>query len=186
MDKLAPLGSGGLFHDMGAGKTRTALELLRVWGTKRVLILAPKSVVRVWPAEFAKHLSEPWRVVALDSGPVAKRAKTAWVENLCAEADGRHLAVVVNYDSLVHRPMPETLETLQWDALVLDESHRCKAPRGKTARTVAALARRIPHRLALTGTPMPHSPLDVWSQMQVVCPGLLPDRYAVFEGRYAI
>ena len=48
-------GGIGIFHDMGTGKTFTAIEIANRMGALRVLVLCPKSVIDVWPMEFAKH-----------------------------------------------------------------------------------------------------------------------------------
>lgn len=54
VDQLTPLGSGGLWFEMGAGKTRAALALAADhWDCRRVLVICPKAVVRVWPKELA-------------------------------------------------------------------------------------------------------------------------------------
>ena len=61
--------------DMGTGKTRVALELLDRWEAQLVLIVAPKSVVPVWPAEFRKHVPDSrWEVLAPQKGSVAEMA----------------------------------------------------------------------------------------------------------------
>lgn len=186
VDLLAPRGAGMLALDMGAGKTRTALELLRRWDCRCVLVLAPKSVVRVWPQEFAKHLPEPWRVLPLDWGTIGKRAEALLSEALCAQADGARFAAILNYDSLTHKPMPQSLARVPWDCLIMDESHRLKAPTGRQSQLVAKLAAAIPHRLALTGTPMPHSPLDIWAQFRSIEPRVHGAFFPRFRDRYAI
>src|SRR3546814_13458680 len=50
------------------------------------------------------------------------------------------------------------------DLIVIDESHRIKGASSNASRTAARLTRLVPRRLILTGTVMPHSPLDVWAQ----------------------
>lgn len=190
-DLIDPLGSGLLAMDMGTGKTRTALELIERWGCRRVLILCPKSVVRVWPGEFSKHLpGSGWRVLALDEGSVAKRAERMLTEALCCDLDDRPLAVALNYESIIHPPLcdngaPGALGRIDWDCLVLDECHRIKQHDGRQSQVAAQLAQQIPHRLGLTGTPMPHSQLDVFAQFRCLNPGLFGPDYYRFEQRYA-
>lgn len=183
--KLAPVGRGALWMDMGDGKTRTALELVREWGCRRVLILCPLKVVRVWPAEFRKHIGADWTVTALDAGTVAKRCESLQTSWLCAAVDGQPFAAAVNYDALVHEPLPQTLGRLPWDCLIADESHRMKDPSGKQAQAVAALAAGIPRRLLLTGTPMPHSPLDVFAQWHILSPETFGVSYERFRAHYS-
>lgn len=192
IDKIAPLGRGMLAMDMGCGKTLTALELLRVWDCRRVLILCPKSVVQVWQKEFCKHLGSAWRVVALDNGTVAKRAEQVQTAVLCSDCDGSRLAVVVNYDALTYHPLGPmktqkgVLLDTPWDCLVMDESHRLKSPHGRQSMVAREIADKTTHRLGLTGTPMPHSPLDIWGQFRAIEPRLYGWRYKEFEAKYAV
>lgn len=186
VEKLAPLGCGYLAFDMGAGKSRTALALAERWGCRRVLILCPKAVVRVWPKEFAKCGLEGWLVLPLDEGTVAERAERAAAGFLCAEIDGCGLAVVLNYESTIRDPMGETLAGLEWDLLIADESHRCKSAEGKQSRVLRSIAKRVPHRLCLSGTPMPHSLLDLFPQFEVVDSGVLGTDWWEFRRHHVV
>ncbi len=75
--------------------------------------------------------------------------------------------------------------------LVVDESHRIKSPRSNVTKLVRKISATVPRRILLTGTPMPHSPLDVWAQWQVIDPDAFstagrPWNYDQFQARYAI
>lgn len=56
------------------------------------------------------------------------------------------------------------------DVIVVDESHRIKSPSSNVSRCAARLTRLSPRRIILTGTVMPHSPLDVWAQWRFMEP----------------
>lgn len=180
---IGPAGRGMLAMDMGTGKTRTALALADKWGCSRVLIVCPKSVVRVWPREFRKHLGETWQIVALDTGSATDRAEAVAAGCMCADLDGALLAVAVNYEVLP--AMLPTLRCLSWDLLVLDECHRIKAPDGKQSIAAFDVSKKVPHRLGLTGTPMPHSQLDVFAQFRAIDPLLFGLNYFRFETTFA-
>lgn len=183
MQIIGPAGRGMLAMDMGTGKTRTALALADEWGCRRVLIVSPKSVVRVWPREFRKHLGDTWQIVALDDGSATQRAEAVAAGWMCADLDGERLAVAVNYEVLpMLLPM---LQGLCWDLLVLDECHRIKAPDGKQSLAAFDVSKAIPHRLGLTGTPMPHSQLDVFGQFRAIDPLLFGLNYFRFETTFA-
>jgi SNF2 family DNA or RNA helicase len=70
---------------------------------------------------------------------------------------------------------------------VLDESHRIKAPGGQASRYLARLAVKQQHarRLCLTGTPMPHSPLDLYGQFRFLDPQVFGTSYTRMRARYA-
>jgi SNF2 family DNA or RNA helicase len=75
----------------------------------------------------------------------------------------------------------------KWDAIILDESHRIKSPGGKASRWLAKLAEKQPQakRLCLTGTPIPHSPLDFYGQFRFLDPLVLGTSFVGFRRRYA-
>lgn len=95
----------------------------------------------------------------------------------------------------------KAIERFGPDVLVIDESHRIKSPSANVSRTAARLTRLAPRRLILTGTVMPHSPMDVWAQWRFLEPmafavpdprapgyqkpmpfGQFQERYGVFGG----
>lgn len=196
VEKIAPLGSGGLFLDMGCGKTLAALELIERWNCERVLVLCPKSVVAVWPAEFRKHVQKPWHVLPLGQGKVDDRCTELREGFLHAGACEEPFAAVLNYEATIEgsevrfngrrcKAMEATLRTLPWDCIVFDESHRLKAPGGKASRLAARVAKAIPHRLALTGTPMPHSPLDIYAQYRAIDMSIFGTNFKRFQNTFA-
>lgn len=148
-----------LSMDMGTGKTLTALIALGL------------------------NEAEP-RVVELWKGSNAKRTKTL----LAALLTTQPTLFVVNYDSVWRGTLAKELAKVQWDAIVLDESHRIKSPGGKASRWLANLARKHPaaKRLCLTGTPMPHSPLDLYGQFRFLDPDVFGTSFTRMRARYAI
>lgn len=167
---------------MGHGKSLATLALIEQWDASRVLILCPKSVVAAWPEQFRRHVDTPWTVCPLDTGTVSKRVQIAQQ----ALASSTRVAVIVNYDAAIQSAMATFLKKQQWDVLVCDESHRLKSPRGVTSRLARDLARRATRRLALTGTPMPHSPLDIWAQARILDQTVLGASYVAFRGEYSV
>lgn len=97
------------------------------------------------------------------------------------------LVVVVNYDSVWRGELAKIIGGHRWKAIILDESHRIKAPGGKASRWLASLARANPQArlLCLTGTPMPHSPLDLYGQFRFLDPSVFGTSFARMRARYA-
>lgn len=168
--------------DMGTGKSRIVVDLIVNRGHRRTLILCPKSVVRAWPVQFERHAALPVRVLALDEGTIAERQAHA---ALCYEHLEEPLAVVINYDAAQLEPFASWTAKVQWDLVVCDESHRIKAPTGSTGKWVRRLARNSRCRLCLSGTPMAHSPLDLWGQAAFLEPARW-GRFREFKARYAM
>ncbi len=186
VDKLGPLGSGMLAFDMGAGKSRTALALAVKWRCRRLLIMCPKSVIRVWPKEFAKCGLSNWLVLPLDEGTVKDRAAKVGASFLCADVDDLGLAVALNYESTIREPMASTLAGLPWDLVVYDECHRIKAADGRQSEVARTTARKVPHRLCLSGTPMPHSVLDLFPQFEVINRDIFGTDFWAFRRRFVV
>ena len=171
--------------DMGTGKSKVSVDLVINKGWMRVLVLCPKSVVQVWPAEFERHGARPVGCLALDEGTMKQRA-----EALSKFLDLQHArripaVVVLNYDAAWRDGMNVLLLRTSWDAAICDESHRIKAPGGKAAMFCSRLGDQVPNRICLTGTPMPHSPLDVYAQYRFLDKGIFGTSFTAFRARYA-
>lgn len=180
--RLQHLSAAGLYFEMGAGKTLAALELLRVWQAQRVLIVSPKTVLDVWRREIEKWAPD-WRVIILNQLNTLK--KRDYLEQQLQFANGR-VAVIINYDSVWREPLGKKFLSLPWDVIIADESHRIKSAGGIASRYMAQLGGRVPRRLALTGTPLPHSPLDIYAQYRYLDPSIFGWSFTRFKDRYAL
>lgn len=179
-------GGAALFLDMGCGKSFVALALIANYGFKRTLLVCPKSVIAVWPLEAERHSAVPFRVIPLEESSVADRTRAMQSALALAEVRGEQVIVVVNYEAIFREPLASALLATQWDCLVADELHRCKAPGGKSSIFLSHLADRIPHRLGLTGTPLPHSPLCAYAQYRILDKGIFGTSFVNFRARYAV
>ena len=172
-----------LAMEMGTGKTKVAIDLMDTHGYRRVLILCPLSVVAgVWPGEFARHSPAPWTVLPLARATVKDKQTQAKAALLKSE----RVAVVINYESVWREPFGSWAKKQPWDLVVLDESHRIKSPGGVASRYCSRLSDRVPQRLALTGTPMAHSPLDIYAQYRALDKSIYGTSYTRFKARYAV
>lgn len=179
-----------LFFEMGAGKTRTAIEILRGKYNERkrhlrTLILAPPIVVRNWRDEWLRYSKvEPARVVTLTgSGKVRteKFKKLAWNPDGVAQG----LIFITNYESLLMDDLFH--EFLRWapEALVLDESHKCKDQKAKRTKRAIKLSEKVLHKYILSGSPILNSPLDIFSQFLILDGGqTFGKNFFTFRARY--
>jgi len=174
-----------LAMDMGTGKSKVAVELCLSRVHEKVLIAAPLSALGVWPREFNKWAPE-YRVVVLD-GPVKKKQRDAEAALKVAEARQDRIVFVVNHESLWREPFGSWAIKVQWDAIIIDESHRAKSPKGRLSKFLDLLAATHDRttRLMLTGTPMPHSPLDIWAQYRFIDEQIFGKSFWKFKNRYA-
>lgn len=158
---------GILADDMGLGKTVQVLAMLeraRAAGdlTQPVLVVAPTSMVGVWMSEAARFAPE-LRVAQVTETSTKRGAA---LENVVAGAD----VVVTTYTVL--RIDAEAFQTLPWRGLVLDEAQAVKNHQSKTYQAVRRV--RAPFRLAMSGTPLENSLMDLWALLSVTAPGLYP------------
>jgi superfamily II DNA or RNA helicase len=164
---LADHGLGGILaDDMGLGKTVQALAMIVRQverGSGPFLVVAPTSVVghRAREAErFAPGLK-----VATIFGTRARRGTEL------AEAIAGADIVVTSY--ALFRIENDAYRDHTWAGLLLDEAQFVKNHQGKTYQC----ARRLdaPFKLAITGTPLENSLMDLWAMLSIVAPGLYPD-----------
>ncbi len=153
---------GILADDMGLGKTLQVLAFLlslRESGHAQAadLIVVPRSLLDNWRREVEKFT--PDLKVLTYFGPNRPSPATF----------NQYDVVLTTYG--VMRSDVETLQQYRFHYIVLDESQAIKNPLAKTARA----ARRLQgeHRLAVTGTPVENTTLELWSQFAFVMPGLL-------------
>lgn len=161
-------GLGGILaDDMGLGKTvqtiALALHLLEENPRARVLVVAPTSVVENWHREAARFA--PGVAVCTISGTQAKRGSTL------AEAVGDARIVVTSY--ALFRIEFEAYQGLHWDLFLLDEAQFVKNHQGKTYQCARRLD--VTTKIAITGTPLENSLMDLWSLLSITAPGLFPD-----------
>ena len=72
---------------------------------------------------------------------------------------------------------------LDWNVLVLDEAQFVKNHQSKAYRCARRLEAST--KLAMTGTPIENSLMDLWSLLSITAPGLYPDPQAVRRRRTA-
>lgn len=179
-----------LAMDMGTGKSKVCVDVtqnLASGGFENVLVGCPSTVTGVWRREFDRHcvIKHVCHVVN-GRHPIKRRmAEIEKAESLAKRLD-QPFVLVVNYEMIFSKIFLDWALRRNWMLVALDESHRIKGPTGKTARACNRIGNRATKRLCLTGTPMPHSPLDVFSQYRFLDSSLLGDSVTRFRSDYAI
>ncbi len=164
---LADHGLGGILaDDMGLGKTVQALAMI-VRQTERgsgpFLVVAPTSVVGNWAREAERFAPE--LKVATISATRARRGS-----ELADAIEGADV-VVTSYG--LFRIENDAYAAHEWAGLLLDEAQFVKNHQGKTYQCARRL--NAPFKLAITGTPLENSLMDLWAMLSIVAPGLYPD-----------
>lgn len=170
--------------EMGTGKSKIAIDLAANWGSKKILVVCPKSVLGVWRRELAAHCPVDYDVTILDKGPSLRKASMARHALMLGIDKARF--IVVNYASIRSPHIRSFAMESEWDLVILDESHKIKSPNGKTSKILYKIGKTAHRRLCMTGTPMPHSPLDVFGQFRFLDAGIFGTSYPRFRSRYAV
>jgi len=177
-----------LAMDMGTGKSKVVVDLVVNTPVTRILILCPLAVVPVWPKQFAMHCipEESIIISAPLAGSVVKKAETLMRDYEMAEFERKKFVFVTNYESAREEAMQKVIFFIKWDVVALDESHKIKDPSGITSRMCSHLGAIAERRLCLTGTPMPHSPLDIFAQYRFLDTRIFGNSFYLFKAAHTV
>jgi SNF2 family DNA or RNA helicase len=166
---------------MGTGKSLSTIGAFAGARHKKILILCPKSVVDVWPKQFRIHTHEDsFNVVSLPDVPTKKKVEIA---RRALAYGHRSTVVITNYEAAIQRDLHSWLKTIKWDAISCDEIHKIKSCSGKASRMAHSLS--TGHPIGLSGTMLPHDPLDAWAQFRFLEPAIFGTSFMRFKKRYA-
>ena len=171
--------------EVGLGKTIQAGLLLRqAWlagRAKRILILAPKAVLRQWQVELREKFNLNWPIY--DGRKLSRYPARALRGHHEREVDPRrwHEEPVVIASSHLMRRKDRAAVLLDdaepWDLIVLDEAHHARrraagSPQegGPNAllKLMRALKTRTQGLVLLTATPMQVHPIEVWDLLDLL------------------
>ncbi|PWR17937.1 DEAD/DEAH box helicase [Zavarzinia aquatilis] len=191
-----------LADEVGLGKTIEAglvLRELKLRGrAKRILVVAPKGLVRQWQAEMRQHFGEPLHFV----DPSSLAALRQWRgDNAEDNAWRMHDQVICALDSVkplesrrgwsldqiqtYNRERFEDLVSAAWDLVIIDEAHRMGGSTEQVARYKlgAALAEASPYLLLLSATPHQGKTDQFMRLMQLLDRDAFPDEGSVSRER---
>lgn len=186
-------GQAALFMEMGTGKTKVAIDWSGIGfhnsGVRRVLVVAPLSVLGVWPRQIRQHLAAPASIYRLE-GPTSTKCKDL-TRIVRSPRNDRLTFVLINYESIWREPdRGPGVEALlkQWkpDLVIFDESHRIKSNSAKQSKAAWRIAREAPQRLLLTGTPITKAPLDIFGQFRALSADIFGDNWYAFKFTFGI
>ena len=178
-----------LAMDMGTGKSKVVMDLINNYPDelKTTIIACPKKVIEVWVGTAVKmgqiesHAAIPVNWVSLENGTIAQRLDR-WFSYPRGKTP---LIGVINYEAIWRDAFADWLLKNPPDMVVVDEGHRIKDPSGRTSRFFSHLSRVVPYRIAPTGTPTPHSPMDAFGLYRFLDTGVFGRSYMHFRSRYA-
>lgn len=167
LDKKAP---GCLMaDDMGLGKTLQLLYFID-WHAqthpkhKPYLIIAPISLIENWQNEYHRFFVKPMKITVLSSIQVPRKFDRKAID-VMQQCD----IILTNYETV--RNCQLNFCAVNFDIIAIDEAQKIKTPGTLVTNAVKAL--KSTFRIAMTGTPVENSLLDLWCIMDFCVPGLL-------------
>ena len=172
---LSEIGAGAcLADDMGLGKTLQTLAFLAHVNAEKprakFLIVAPLSLVFNWKQEIEKFAPDLTAYVFHQNN-----------RDLDEFMASDKQVMISSYGTV--RSAIEELSLINWNTVVIDESHNIKNPAAQITKAVYKLS--AINRIALSGTPVMNNTFDIFSQLNFLVPGMLggPE---FFKREYAI
>ena len=163
-----------LADDMGLGKTLQLLSLIEWYdktypnNNKPYLIVAPISLLENWNNEYKKFFDEPRIHVLTITSNIAKHFSKGVDRNLIQYLQKRRI-VLTNYETI--RSYQLSFGAVDFAIVVLDEAQKVKTPGTLVTNAVKAL--KADFKVAMTGTPVENTMVDLWCIMDFAVPGLL-------------
>jgi superfamily II DNA or RNA helicase len=166
-------GLGGclLADDMGLGKTLQLLYFLEwhsqcVNSAKPYLVVAPVSLLENWRREHSRFFPRSnLPLLQLHDCPALKKEYSPETVALLQKKQ----IILTNYESV--RRYQLNICAIDYAVIVLDEAQKIKTP--GTLATNAAKALKADFKIAMTGTPVENTLVDLWCIMDFAAPGLL-------------
>ena len=142
---------GGLIHDMGIGKTVSALTAFKASGADKLIVVCPKILIEnAWGDDYIK-VDPEW--------------------NFCnghKEINEESDIIAINFESFWRKK--SYMQILEISKafncmIVIDESAKMKNHKSKITKSLLSISPRFKHRIILSAIPTPNSLLEWWGQI---------------------
>lgn len=158
---------------MGAGYRMKKIE--------RVLIIAPTSVVAVWPKELEDYADFRYTCRTM-LGDKATRLKQ--MQDLIAFKLPALKVAAINYESTWREGIFEALQEYDADMIICDESQRIKTHDAEQSKAIHRLGDAARYKLILSGTPVQNNAIDIWSQYRFLDSTVFGRNFYAFKNHY--
>ena len=182
-DRFKDLSYGGLFLDLGTGKTATTIYMLKykyeTFGQKKIIIFAPASVIGGWKREFEKFWPDCPLYIHLSNEKRIKRTR-----NLNETLNKDAFILIVNYEVMTSG-MKDLILKKDFDILICDESHNLKNHRSKRSKAMFELRKKTRSCFLLTASPILNSLTDIFQQFLIMDKGkTFGPNFYIFQRKY--
>lgn len=162
---LSQLKHKAIFSEQRTGKTPTTCVLLSIERPNKILIVCPGSVIYNWKQEIEKWLGREATIV---KGSPKTRHNLYLTKNI----------LIMSY-TIATNDLDKLLKLKQIDTMIVDEAHRLRNFRGmqskyspKMTKAIMKLGGISTERIALSGTPAPNYPYNVFGILHFLYPNI--------------
>lgn len=154
------------FSEPGTGKTLVQIGLIKSRIEQglinKILIFCPNSITEtVWQKEINYWFPEI-------NCFIINSTELSFLEDLFDV--NTPIVYIVNYEKSWR--IEEYLKSLDVDMIICDESTRIKTYSAKQSKAIHHLGRNVKYKSIMTGTPVPNSYLDIYSQLKFIDPSM--------------
>lgn len=166
VEHIIEIGNAANFSVPGSGKTIITYAALSRWLEDKIIqkifVIGPTASFLTWEEEYQECFGRAPRSCRI-SGNLAEE-----IHNLGESFD----LFLVHFNTAMNRVLEISTFMQKWNtALIVDESHNIKSPNlRRWATSALAIAPYAKRRIILSGTPMPNSPEDLWTQITFLWP----------------
>lgn len=149
----------------------------------RVLIVAPTSVVAVWPKEFQEFADFKYTCRTLLGDKTHRLRELNDLQKFPFKA---MKVAVINYESTWREGIFEALQEYDADLIICDESQRIKTHDAEQSKALHKLGDQARYKLILSGTPVQNNAIDIFSQYRFLDSTIFGQNFYRFRNRYAV
>ena len=168
---------GGILADeMGLGKSLQTIcfikQILKEKNDAKIMIVCPTSLVYNWKKEFDKFAPELKYITVAEN----KKKRLEIIKNI-----DKYNVFITSYGLI--RNDNDEYENVNFEVCVIDEAQAIKNYQANMSKEVKKIKSRT--KIALTGTPLENSVLELWSIFDFIMPGYL-NNISKFKENYGI
>lgn len=170
-----------LFYDPGLGKSKIAVDLIRLLRhlnlNMQALVLGPKVTIANWGREIDRHSGHRLKWSAITG---KRREREDGIRRIADEGAD---VVLATYDTA--RNLGDLIVSkLPYQILICDEAHLVKSWDSDRTRATWEIAQKASRRVNMTGSPTQGNPLDLYGQYKILGDCFMPETYFAFRKRF--
>ena len=181
VEHMIQVGNAANFSVPGSGKTTITYAAISRWMdddiVEKILVIGPTASFLPWEEEYESCFGKRPKSCRISGN----------ISEVFYELGKSYDLFLMHFNTAMNRHWELREFMKKWKTvLIIDESHSIKnSDQGRWASTAINIAPYAKLRVALSGTPMPHSAKDLWTQITFLWPENSPLGNQLDYNRYA-